>query len=63
MEIITLTGPILKALFDVLDVTPEGVHTIRVARDVDGVKIKINESVWSPGCPLADEDRLRNGAK
>ena len=57
MEIITLDGRVLAELL--AEVASGGVHTVRVARDGDTVKIKVNEGCWSPGYPLADEDVRR----
>lgn len=60
MDIITLEGDVLRDLLRALD--PHGtseVYRLRVARDGDQVKIKFNEITWSPGYPLADEDRRR----
>jgi len=57
MDIITLEG---RALRDLLEDVEQGVvHTVRIARDVDSVKFKVNEGAWSPGYPLADEDKRR----
>lgn len=59
MDIITLQGRALADLLDELGADPSATHTLRVARDGDGVKIKVNEGMWSPGYPLADEDVRR----
>jgi hypothetical protein len=62
MDIITIEGIALQDLFYALrrfDESKVNVHTLRVARDVDEVKFKINEGVWSPGYPMAEEDRRR----
>lgn len=60
MDIITLQGYLLDCLLDEIR-NDQPIRTLRVARDVDGVKVKINEGVWSPGYPLADEDARRLG--
>jgi len=57
LDIITLTGAPLRELL--AEIADGGVHTLRVARDGDTVKFKINEGCWTPGYPLADEDVRR----
>jgi hypothetical protein len=59
MDIITIEGQALDALFDQLGHRDYSVYRLRVARDGDEVKLKVNESTWSPGYPLAEEDRRR----
>ena len=61
MDIITLEGKSLRDLLAELTYDLAGVHTVRVASDGDGVKFKVNEGMWSPGYPLADEDKRRLG--
>jgi hypothetical protein len=61
MDIITMEGQALADLLADLtyDLEHEHVHTVRVARDGDTVKYKVNEGVWSPPYPIADEDARR----
>jgi hypothetical protein len=62
MDIITIEGEMLYALRDALDDTRGGhmPHRVRVARDVDGVKFKLDEGIWSPPYPVAAEDAQRD---
>jgi hypothetical protein len=57
MHIITLTDRALAEFLDALVL--RRIDTIRVAHDGDTVKFKINEDVWTPGYPIADEDARR----
>lgn len=59
LDIITLTGPALRDLLAELAYEPTTVHTLRVARDGDTVKYKINEDCWTAPYPLADEAARR----
>ena len=61
MDIITIEGEALSALLAGLDVRFGGraPYRLRVAYDVDGVKFKLDEGVWSPPYPAADEDVRR----
>ena len=68
MDIITLEGEILARLIEGIRDRADSrigwpIHTLRVARDGDGVKVKINEGVWSPGYQLAAEDVARLARK
>jgi hypothetical protein len=49
------TEALARALVDAVTV-----HTLRVARDGDAVKFKVNEGVWSPPYRAADEDLRRD---
>jgi hypothetical protein len=63
MDIITIEGDALRALLHALaaDLMRGPVpYRIRVARDVDGVKFKLDEGIWSPPYPIADEDAQRD---
>lgn len=63
MDIITIEG---DALADLLREIYEGQrdpNRLRVAIDVDGVKYKLDEGMWSPPYPVADEDVRRRGAQ
>jgi hypothetical protein len=62
MHIVTLEGRALADLFAELGVTPTDVHTVRVAVDGDTVKTKVNEGMWTPGYPQAEEDARRRAA-
>jgi hypothetical protein len=57
MDIITIEGDALEQL--IVDLGASNVRTLRVARDTDGVKFKINEGLWTPPYPEADEDVRR----
>jgi hypothetical protein len=62
MDIITIEGDALSAFLDGLaQVLIKGPvpRTIRVARDADGIKFKLDEYIWSPPYPVADEDLRR----
>lgn len=65
MDIITIEGEALYALRDALDDTRGGRMPVRlrVAFDVDGVKFKIDEGIWSPPYPVAAEDVRRRAAQ
>jgi hypothetical protein len=58
MDIITIEGHTLSALLtDALNGPMP--YTLRVALDVDGIKFKLDEGMWSPPYPVADEDLRR----
>lgn len=60
MDIITIEGDALNALMADLEVpTRDRPHRMRVALDVDGVKYKLDEGMWSPPYPVAAEDVRR----
>jgi hypothetical protein len=62
MDIITIEGDALSAfLAGLAQVLIKGPvpRTIRVARDADGIKFKLDEYIWSPPYPEADEDVRR----
>jgi hypothetical protein len=50
MDIITFEGEALKALSRSIDrrVEGSGLYRLRVARDGDSIKFKLNEGTWSP---------------
>ena len=58
MDIITIEGEALSALLAEATYGPMP-YRLRVARDVDGIKFKIDEGMWSPPYPEADEDVRR----
>jgi hypothetical protein len=58
MDIITIEGDALSALLAEA-LNGRMPYRLRVARDVDGVKFKIDEGVWTPPYPKADEDVRR----
>jgi hypothetical protein len=60
MDIITIEGDALQHLLEELGVSSIGRPSrLRVAHDVDGVKFKVGEGMWSPPYPVADEDVRR----
>ena len=62
MDIITIEGDALRDLLDELayvDVREGRPYRLRVARDVDGIKYKLDEGIWTPPYPEADEDVRR----
>jgi hypothetical protein len=60
MDIITIEGDALSAFLEELGVSSIGRPSrLRVAFDVDGVKFKLDEDMWSPPYPVADEDVRR----
>jgi hypothetical protein len=58
MDIITIEGDALSALLAEA-LNGRMPYRLRVARDVDGVKFKIDEGMWTPPYPEADEDVRR----
>ncbi len=46
MNVIKLSGADLEILRPIL--ADNSVHTLRVAIDKDGLKIKVNSGMWSP---------------
>lgn len=60
MTIITIDGAALADLREALrEPAADSLRTLRVAVDVDGIKIKLNEYVWSPPYPLGPEQAAR----
>jgi hypothetical protein len=61
MDIITIEGEALRDLLREVDgdAGDRQLYRLRVARDGDGVKFKLDEGVWSPPYPEADEDVRR----
>lgn len=62
MDIITIEGAALADLIDALSTT-ERPRRLRVAIDVDGLKLKVDEGIWSPPYPVAAEDVRRRAAR
>jgi len=66
MEIITVSGTVLDVLLSRIEARDGHPHTVRVALDGDGVKVKVNGGEWSPSYPVDAEDvarRARGGSE
>jgi hypothetical protein len=65
MDIITIEGDALEAL--IRELSRRGAscepYRLRVAYDEDTVKFKLDEGMWSPPYPAADEDVRRRAAQ